>query len=55
MLRFDLSPADLSTYRPAVAEPADFDDFWTGTIGAARAAGGEVSETTLVAGVRLWF
>lgn len=45
MPRFDLSPADLSTYRPAVTEPADFDDFWTGTIGAARAAGGEVVVT----------
>ncbi|AZC13385.1 acetylxylan esterase [Microbacterium sp. ABRD28] len=45
MPRFDLSPADLATYRPTVAEPADFDEFWTGTIGAARAAGGDVVVT----------
>ncbi|TQK18900.1 cephalosporin-C deacetylase [Microbacterium sp. SLBN-154] len=45
MPRFDLSPADLTTYRPTVAEPADFDEFWTGTIGAARAAGGDVVVT----------
>jgi cephalosporin-C deacetylase len=40
--RFDLSPAELRDYRPAVREPADFDDFWALTLGEARAAGGEV-------------
>ena len=32
MPRFDLSPAELRTYRPEVAEPADFDDFWAATL-----------------------
>ena len=32
MAQFDLSPADLATYRPAVPEPADFDDFWRKTL-----------------------
>jgi len=35
--RFDLSLDELRGYRPAVAEPADFDDFWATTIAAARA------------------
>lgn len=40
MPRFDLSLPDLQSYSPAVREPSDFDDFWTGTIAAARAAAG---------------
>lgn len=32
MPRFDLSPAELHAYRPHVAEPADFDEFWTATL-----------------------
>jgi len=36
---FDLPPADLEHYRPAVAEPADFDDFWTRTREEAADAG----------------
>ncbi|MGC3955314.1 MAG: acetylxylan esterase [Propionicimonas sp.] len=32
MPRFDLSPAELRSYRPEVAEPADFDEFWAGTL-----------------------
>lgn len=35
--RFDLSPEELRTYRPEVAEPADFDEFWSSTIAEARA------------------
>ena len=37
----DLPLADLRAYRPAVAEPADFDEFWAATIDASRDAGGE--------------
>lgn len=32
MPRFDLSPAELRSYRPDVPEPADFDAFWTATL-----------------------
>jgi cephalosporin-C deacetylase len=34
--RFDLSLAELENYRPDVAEPADFDDFWAETLATAR-------------------
>lgn len=37
---FDLAPAELRAYRPAVAEPADFDAFWARTLAESRAAGG---------------
>lgn len=37
---FDLPLAELEQYRPVVAEPADFDAFWQGTIAEARAVGG---------------
>lgn len=37
MPRFDLSPSDLRAYRPAVAEPADFDEFWRATLAESRA------------------
>lgn len=36
MPRFDLSPAELRTYRPTVAEPADFDAFWQRTLESSR-------------------
>jgi cephalosporin-C deacetylase len=36
----DLSLADLRTFRPEVAEPADFDEFWASTLEESRAAGG---------------
>ena len=39
----DLSLADLRDFRPEVAEPADFDEFWATTIAESRAAGGAVS------------
>ncbi|MBO1739312.1 acetylxylan esterase [Leifsonia sp. TF02-11] len=38
MPRFDLSPAELREYRPAIAEPADFDAFWQRTLDEARSA-----------------
>lgn len=37
MPRFDLSPSELRAYRPEVAEPADFDDFWSRTLAESRA------------------
>lgn len=37
MPRFDLDPDQLRVYRPRVAEPADFDDFWRRTVDDARA------------------
>lgn len=42
MPRFDLSPEELRSYRPEVAEPADFDDFWEGTLADSRAVGAPV-------------
>ncbi|WP_336644773.1 acetylxylan esterase [Microbacterium sp. USHLN186] len=36
MPRFDLSPAELRAYRPAVTEPADFDAFWQRTLESSR-------------------
>lgn len=37
MPRFDLSPAELETYRPDIREPADLDAFWTETLASSRA------------------
>jgi cephalosporin-C deacetylase len=39
MARFDLTAADLETYRPEVVEPVDFDAFWSSTIRGARLVG----------------
>ena len=36
MALFDLPLAELEKYRPQVAEPSDFDDFWKRTIDEAR-------------------
>ena len=36
MAQFDLPVDELRTYRSAVVEPADFDDFWQDTLGQAR-------------------
>ena len=36
MAMFDLPLADLQSYRPEVAEPADFDTFWSSTLQEAR-------------------
>ena len=36
MPRFDLSLPELREYRPQVAEPADFDDFWRSTLAESR-------------------
>jgi cephalosporin-C deacetylase len=43
--RFDLSLAELESYRPEIREPADFDAFWRDTIAEARGAGDEVTVT----------
>ena len=45
MPRFDLSPAELATYAPDIAEPADFDEFWARTLAESRAVGGDVVVT----------
>jgi len=49
MTQFDLPLEELRTYRPQVAEPADFDDFWAETL----ALGAGVGETTLTPAERL--
>ena len=36
MPRFDLSLTELRNYRPQIAEPADFDEFWRNTLAEAR-------------------
>jgi cephalosporin-C deacetylase len=36
MPRFDLSLPELRDYRPEIAEPADFDEFWSNTLDEAR-------------------
>ncbi|MCY7288444.1 MAG: acetylxylan esterase, partial [Cryobacterium sp.] len=36
MPRFDLSLPELRSYRPTVAEPDDFDEFWQNTLAEAR-------------------
>src|SRR5512139_1923062 len=38
MAHFDLTGAELEAYRPTVAVPDDFDDFWTATLAQAREA-----------------
>jgi cephalosporin-C deacetylase len=48
----DLPLAELRRYRPEVAEPADFDQFWSGELLAARAAGGRPEFTPLQTPIR---
>lgn len=53
----DLPLSELVEYRPTIAEPADFDEFWQRTLEESRAAGGEVVATEFDAGlstVRVW-
>jgi cephalosporin-C deacetylase len=38
----DMALDELRGYRPQVAEPGDFDEFWSQTLAQARASGGEV-------------
>lgn len=49
MAQFDLPLAELEQYRPEIAEPADFDDFWAATLAEARTHGGglELGEKAL--------
>jgi cephalosporin-C deacetylase len=42
MSRFDLPIDELRAFSPTIAEPADFDAFWSATISEARAIGGDV-------------
>lgn len=48
----DLGLAELRQYRPDVAEPADFDEFWASELAAARGIGGEPSFDRADTGVR---
>lgn len=57
MPRFDLSPEELANYRPHVAEPDDFDDFWRRTLHDARAVRTSVEVvpvTTALRTVDVW-
>jgi cephalosporin-C deacetylase len=45
----DMSLEELRTYRPSVAEPDDFDDFWAKTLDAARSASDTPAEYRPVA------
>jgi cephalosporin-C deacetylase len=47
----DLALEELQQYRPDVAEPADFDDFWASEVSAARAIGGEPVCTMIDSGI----
>lgn len=47
----DLTLPELRDYRPEVAEPADFDEFWETTIAEARAIGGAPTLTRVDAGL----
>ena len=43
MTQFDMPLDQLRSYRPEIAEPADFDAFWDATLIEARSLGGEVT------------
>lgn len=47
MAHTDLPLDELRDYRPHVAEPADFDDFWTSTLAESRALGERPSVTAV--------
>jgi cephalosporin-C deacetylase len=52
MPRFDLSLDELRDYRPDIAVPADFDDFWRTTLAEARTAAWEPRVTPVDAHLR---
>jgi cephalosporin-C deacetylase len=47
MTQFDMPLDQLRSYRPTIAEPADFDEFWRRTLAESRAAGGDVALTPI--------
>lgn len=47
----DLDPGALWSYRSAVSAPDDLDEFWAGTLAAARAAGGPLVVTPVATGL----
>lgn len=53
MARFDLSLDELRSYRPAVREPADFDQFWSATLAQARQADWPVIRASVDTPLRL--
>ncbi|WP_265522646.1 acetylxylan esterase [Oerskovia flava] len=50
---FDLGPDQLAAYAPQVAEPADFDEFWSRTLAESRAHGGAAQVERVTTGLRL--
>ncbi|SCL13858.1 cephalosporin-C deacetylase [Micromonospora nigra] len=53
MPHFDLPPEQLRNYRPELAEPADFDEFWSTTLAAADAHDLHVTATPVDTGLTL--
>mgnify|MGYP000847774737 FL=1 len=53
MARFDLPLAELQAYRAELAEPADFDEFWSATVAEARAHDVDVRLEPVDAGLEL--
>ncbi len=51
MAQFDLSRTELESYRPEIAEPADFDEFWSETVAEARRHGGSPELTRVDTGL----
>jgi cephalosporin-C deacetylase len=52
--RFDLTEPHLGSYRPDVAEPADFDAFWTDTLAASREVDTVVTRTPVEAALTVF-
>lgn len=50
-MQYDLSLAELHSYRPQITEPTDFDDFWKHTIAESRAMPSKVTCTPLPIGL----
>lgn len=53
MARFDLSEPELAAYRPDVAEPDDFDEFWRETLATARSVDAAARRTPVDSGLTL--
>lgn len=50
-MQYDLPLSELRTYRPQIAEPSDFDDFWNHTVAESRAVRNEVTCAPLALGL----
>lgn len=51
-MQFDLPLKELHAYRPEIASPSDFDDFWQSTIAESRIIGGEVTYSQVSLGLK---